>query len=345
MIPPADTEMEANRRLGLAAMWFATGLAIVLSIARLYVRLFMIKAYGLDDHAYMIALLPLIAGTSILTFSTTYNWGTPASDPAISSPPSIVVDTRPQPFPGMVSPQLLGVIGQGLLVLGSALAKSAVGMFQLRFVTVPWQRASIYAWMGAALGLAVAVNVSQYTVCTPAAYFWDTTISEGTCAFDFLTLFMVLSVTWVVVDLYYAVLPWLFVRQLNMPYKEKVIVLSSMSLGLLASGFGIARVVGLTHLTPNGDSNSDLLPAILDTCEYAITMICVCIPVCNPLWISWARRIFWSSSRRNRDARRQHNGRKTRAWWRRGQWRQRQQRQSLHEEAIYDGTSAGEESG
>lgn len=57
MIPPADTEMEANRRLGLAVMWFATGLAIVLSIARLYVRLFMIKAYGLDDHAYMIALV------------------------------------------------------------------------------------------------------------------------------------------------------------------------------------------------------------------------------------------------------------------------------------------------
>lgn len=30
-------------------------------------------------------------------------------------------------------------------------------------------------------------------------------------------------------------------------------------------------------------------------------MICVCIPVCNPLWISWARKLFWSHSRRNQD--------------------------------------------
>lgn len=134
-----------------------------------------------------------------------------------------------------------------------------------------------------------------------------------------------------------------------------------------ASGFGIARVVGLTHLSTNGDSSksyipsilspptrtlrssspqplptdTNLLPVILDTCEYAITMICVCIPVCNPLWISWARRIFWSRSRRNRHRdTRQRNGRKMGAWWGRGRWRQRQ-RQSLHDEVICDEGSLG----
>ena len=40
-------------------------------------------------------------------------------------------------------------------------------------------------------------------------------------------------VLWIVVDFYYATLPWVFVRHLNMPYKEKVIVISSMSLGIL----------------------------------------------------------------------------------------------------------------
>lgn len=48
-------------------------------------------------------------------------------------------------------------------------------------------------------------------------------------------------------------------------------------------------------------TDTDLTPVILDTWEYAITMICVCIPVCNPLWISWARKLFWSHSRRNQD--------------------------------------------
>lgn len=93
----------------------------------------------------------------------------------------------------MASPQLLATIGQGVLALGSALAKTAVGMFQLRFVTSRWQRASIYLWMAVVLGYAAAVNIAQFTVCTPAAYFWDTSIIDGTCAFDFLALFLGLT--------------------------------------------------------------------------------------------------------------------------------------------------------
>ncbi|KAH7014433.1 uncharacterized protein B0I36DRAFT_209982, partial [Microdochium trichocladiopsis] len=269
------------------ALWCATAVAIVFSIFRFYVRVFMLRAYSYDDHVYSIALLPLIISTAMLTFSTSYNWGT-------------AYDDSPPPFPGMASPQLVSTIAQGVLALGSALAKVSVGMFQLRFVTARWQRASIYLWMLAVLSLAVAVNVATYTSCTPAAYFWDTTITDGTCAFDFLRLFFGLIVTWIIVDFYYAILPWVYVRRLNMPHKEKVIVLSSMSLGILASGVGIARAVVLMRLKPSDDTNTDIHPFVLDTSEYAITMICVCIPVCNPLWISWARKLFSSCSRRNR---------------------------------------------
>jgi len=294
--------------MALGVMWFATGLTITFSMVRMYVRTFMLKAFGWDDHVYFVALLPLVVSTSLLTFSTSYNWesalglvtaanGTSIADTAASSR----VDNRPPPFPGMASPQLLATIGQGVLALGSALAKTAVGMFQLRFITSRWQRASIYFWILVVLGYAMTVNIAQFTVCKPAAYFWDTSITDGVCVFDFLGLFFGLTVLWIVVDFYYATLPWVFVRHINMPYKEKVIVISSMSLGILASGIGIARAVGLTHLDPAGDSNSDLVPVILDTWEYAITMICVCIPVCNPLWISWARKLFWSHSRRNQD--------------------------------------------
>ncbi|KXJ87958.1 hypothetical protein Micbo1qcDRAFT_207716 [Microdochium bolleyi] len=324
-------EPDEHRQRALAAIWCATGLTVVFSAIRLYVRLFMIKAYGSDDHVYMLALLPLLIATSLLTFSTSYNWGTAGAD---SNP----IDTRPPPFPGMASPQLLGVVGQGILVLGSALAKCSVGMFQLRFVTVRWQRASIYAWIIAVLGLSITVNIAQYTSCKPAAYFWDTTITEGECAIDFLKLFMWLAVLWVVVDFYWAILPWIFVRHLNMPHKEKVIVLSSMSLGLLAMGIGISRVAGLVYLDPNGDSNSDLVPLILDTWEYAITMVGVCIPVCNPLWISWARKLFWTRSRKNRDY---HRHRANRSWWWRRWIDRRRRRQSLNDEPIFDGSCGG----
>lgn len=57
--------------MALAVMWFATGLTITFSMVRMYVRTFMLKAYGWDDHVYFVALVRFVVLPLLICLSLT----------------------------------------------------------------------------------------------------------------------------------------------------------------------------------------------------------------------------------------------------------------------------------
>lgn len=112
----------------------------------------------------------------------------------------------------------------------------------------------------------------------------------------------------ILVDLYFALLPWLFIWKLNLPRREKFVIAGSMSLGVLyvfsssttrspadlasphsAAAAGIIRVFAV-----KGVRDVPVAVIVWSQVEGALTLICVGIPVCRPLWTRYIAK-WWQS--------------------------------------------------
>lgn len=142
---------------------------------------------------------------------------------------------------------LFEAISQTFAVLGMSIAKWSLGLFLLRLVQAQWHKAVIWLSMGCLMAASVAVCFVYWFQCTPPRYLWDRRI-PGRCTIetapvsmllcseletDFSGTDLIVIVLCVVADLFLAGFPWLFIWGLQMKRKEKIIILSSLSLGIL----------------------------------------------------------------------------------------------------------------
>ncbi|KAL6860316.1 hypothetical protein ACO1O0_004343 [Amphichorda felina] len=152
-------------------------------------------------------------------------------------------------------------IGQGFAIIGMAIAKASLGFFFLRLVSSRWHRIAIWT----AMALVSAASI----------------------------------VSTVLVDVFFAVLPWVIFWNLQMPMRDKYTIAGSMSLGLIAAAAGIKRTTEVEGLyTPNYLHDSVGL-IVWSSAEMAITLICIGIPVCLPLYKSIYRRFRSGQSSNN----------------------------------------------
>lgn len=136
---------------------------------------------------------------------------------------------------------------QTFAILGMSIAKWSLGLFLLRLVQEQWHKVAIWLSMGCLMAASVAVCFVYWFQCTPPQYLWNRRI-KGRCVIDTAPVSMLLCsesettlsgidliviVLCVVVDLFLAGFPWLFIWGLQMKRKEKIIILSSLSLGIL----------------------------------------------------------------------------------------------------------------
>ncbi|KAF9873461.1 hypothetical protein CkaCkLH20_08920 [Colletotrichum karsti] len=137
-------------------------------------------------------------------------------------------------------------IGQAFAIVGMAIAKWSMGFFLLRLVTVKWQTTAIWVAM-VTVGLASIVST-------------------------------------ILVDTFFAIFPWVFIWKLQMPKREKITIAASMSFGLIAAAAGIKRTVEVEGLYTMNYLKDSVGLIVWSAAEMAITMICVGIPVCRPLY-------------------------------------------------------------
>ncbi|KAH1293319.1 hypothetical protein KXX11_009336 [Aspergillus fumigatus] len=113
-------------------MWAMTILSFILVPLRLYTRIFIIQALGLDDHVYNLGWVFLLLYTVFLTLSSQHGFGQPIM--------TLSMDEA-------VHAIYLEMVGQTFAVLGMAIAKLSLGIFLLRIVVKTWHRVSIWASM------------------------------------------------------------------------------------------------------------------------------------------------------------------------------------------------------
>ncbi|KAH0493329.1 hypothetical protein TgHK011_000003 [Trichoderma gracile] len=272
----------------LAVLWSLTALSLLFVLLRLYTRLRVIRAYGLDDYFYNAAFMTLLVYDIMMTISSMYGFGRNIDDVLAIKGPVVGMETVTRAI-------LYSAIGQTILVFGTILCKTSLALFLVRIV--PDRRNHIIIWVPngfLATGIVASLFVFWFS-CHPTAYLWDRRISGGKCTIDPGPISMYAGAWSVMVDFWYAAFPWYILWNIQMPKREKRVIATSLSLGIIAGACGIERALQLKYL---GSPNyiKDVVGIIIwHAAEFCSTMVCIGIPVCRPLCRDWLN--TWEASR------------------------------------------------
>ncbi|CAJ0544605.1 Ff.00g037000.m01.CDS01 [Fusarium sp. VM40] len=255
----------------VTVMWSLTAIGTVFVALRIYTRVVIVKSFGVDDHVYNLAFACLLFNTIFMTVGVHYGLGQNLPD---------ILENDPDDLPPAL---IYEATSQTFAILGMSIAKWSLGLFLLRLVQEQWHKVAIWLSMGCLMAASVAVCFVYWFQCTPPQYLWNRRI-KGRCIIDTAPVSMLLCILCVVVDLFLAGFPWLFIWGLQMKRKEKIIILSSLSLGIFAGAFGIKRTLEIPKLKSPNHTKDPMGLIAWTAAEMTVTMICIGIPVCRPLW-------------------------------------------------------------
>ncbi|KAH7136271.1 hypothetical protein EDB81DRAFT_902015 [Dactylonectria macrodidyma] len=273
----------------VAVLWALTFVVLVFVILRIYARATVVHTFGPDDYVYVVSFIFLLFFAIFITLAAMYGFGRDISD---------IPDAWK-----MAKAVLYECIGQTFNVIGMTLAKWSLGFFLLRIVQEPWHKTAIWASMLLLMGASISCMFCFWLQCSPIAFLWDWTIPGGKCELNTLPIYIILGTFSVLVDFFFAIFPWIFMWKLQMNQREKLIILGSMSLGIIlctrlkltgdsAGGFGIKRATEIPRLSIDNylimriplDAENSVGIIVWGAAEMAVTMVCIGIPICRPLY-------------------------------------------------------------
>ncbi|KAF7173544.1 hypothetical protein CNMCM5623_005767 [Aspergillus felis] len=262
-----------------AVSWPLFGVCVVVTAARFWVRVRIVRSCGWDDAFILLALICATVNTVLVTLSIMYGTGRHMND--LSHEQQIA----------SVKYQLLS---QGFHVMSTNWGKVSVALFLVRIISgVKQHKLAMYAGMILLSIINIGGVYSIYGQCTPTAKIWNNEI-EGTCwpagaqrdyAF-FQGSASALS------DFVLAVYPLFTIKNLQMATKVKFGLGFVLSLGIFAMVAAIIKTVHLAALSAKADYTWDTLTlTIWVAVEQYLIILAACIPALTPLFNIVVRRI------------------------------------------------------
>ncbi|KAG7050930.1 hypothetical protein JMJ77_0001560 [Colletotrichum scovillei] len=264
--------------MALAVLWGLTGLAFFFVLLRLYTRLVILQAYGVDDHFFNLAFFLFVAYDVMLTISSFYGFGRNILELEMENVPKAILHEA---------------IGSTILVSAIVVSKASLALFLLRLVNTRLHQILVIAPVVILFLIALASLLVFWFSCTPINFLWDRLIPDGSCPIDPGPISTVAGAWSVVVDFWYAITPWALLWNVQMPKREKLLINLSMSLGVIAGACGILRALQLKNLSSVNFTKDTVALIIWHAAELAVTLVCIGIPVCRPLFKGWLSK--WSS--------------------------------------------------
>ncbi|KAI5927226.1 hypothetical protein F4810DRAFT_649833 [Camillea tinctor] len=251
-------------------LWMQVGLAAVFVGLRLYTRLIVLRNVGWDDWFTVFSLVLLLLFTAFCSESTAYGLGRKMAE--INDLDSYVTAAKYE------------VIGQSFAILVVGISKTAVACFLLRIMIERWHKVVLWLCIISINGISLFCTVAIFIQCIPLERVWNPT-ADGYCWLNF-TAVGIATASWsVVMDFAMAVFPCFVVWKLKMKRKEKITVLSGLSLGVFAGVCGMVRTIMLTGLSGE-EYLFDTVPLLIwSATEGLVTIMCSSIPVLRPLYV------------------------------------------------------------
>ncbi|KAK4459860.1 hypothetical protein QBC42DRAFT_207171 [Cladorrhinum samala] len=206
-----------------------TVLVVITTCLRLYTR-WALRKLGWDDYTIAATALLAVARTAIQAVQAQHSNGRH----------QVYVSAEDYIFNNM-----LGYYTQIFLFASSCLLKSSVCLLLLRIKDTRALRISLYTVMAGLFITNFGCIVILLAQCTPVSTYWKGT--GGVCwdpKVRIEAFYVTISYN-LVTDLLCSLFPLVAVWRLTIPFQTKVHVSALISLGLLATGFGVARALSL----------------------------------------------------------------------------------------------------
>ncbi|KAH8888543.1 integral membrane protein [Thozetella sp. PMI_491] len=256
----------------LASCGSLVAITLVLVILRSYVRVRVVRSFGLDDWAMVGAMVILFVEFMFIIPQVQLGGGRHVQ---------YII-----PAENVTKGLHLNFVTQPLCLIALLLTKISVGFFLLRFTPSPR-----YKWViiGVMIFTVLSATGNIFTVffqCRPLPKTWDGSV-DGECLppanLKFAAFFN--SAVSVFTDLLFAVLPVPMLWKVQLNWKTKAAVTAVLSLGIFATIAAIVKITFLGNYGKHGDFLFDSVDiTIWTTVEIATAMVAACIPTLKPLF-------------------------------------------------------------
>lgn len=148
------------------------------------------------------------------------------------------------------------VIAQLIWSLTLAMCKMSVAILLLRLRQGRRWKILLYLLVLLILAGTAATYISAFFQCRPIAALWDPLIPGAKCwkpKYVQARFFMV-NISVIITDVTFSVAPVTFIRQLNRPLHERIVLCFLMSLALFGSAASILKTIQASNFTKNDDS-------------------------------------------------------------------------------------------
>ncbi|KAH7053302.1 hypothetical protein B0J12DRAFT_51440 [Macrophomina phaseolina] len=216
----------------LVLSWLAVSL-------RCGVRVFIVKAFGLDDWLMLLSQLLYTSWGIVLLLGSEAGMGQHMADLA---PEQVVRALK------------LFYMAGGLYAMTALVVKFAIGFFLLRVIVVPLQKYIIWGTLVVSTGWGLFMFFGTMLQCNPPSYFWNQH-QEGSCnnkTGGVGTGYIQAAIS-ATADFIFAGIPFFMLRHSNLDWKKRVAVFFIMSLGSYAAITTLIRVRTLDDLAKNAD--------------------------------------------------------------------------------------------
>ncbi|KAL6809507.1 hypothetical protein V8C40DRAFT_259173 [Trichoderma camerunense] len=256
-------------------------------VLRCYVRISLVKAFGVDDYLMIFAMISFILFCAVAATGVHYGTG------------RHYWDLQPEDISEALKYWYFCYIWYCVTMI---LTKISIGYFLLR-ITVE----RIHTWIiGSVMLVTVVTGIVFFFVtmlqCAPVSYFWDKT-GNGSCInIDvIIILTYIYSACSVICDFTFALLPIVLIMQLQMNSRTKIALIPIMLMACVASAAVVVRFPYVKDF-----KNIDFLWATTDiaiwsTTEQGLAITAGSLATLRPLFRKIAAKLGWSTMRSTGD--------------------------------------------
>ncbi|KAJ4207570.1 hypothetical protein NW759_013971 [Fusarium solani] len=260
---PEDAPTSGPQISSLAIVFTAVALLVV--IMRVYVRGFMVKAFGADDWI-IIATWFASCGFAVVTIiQTKYGLG--------------LKNLKDMPQENYYNFLLLQFIGAPFYISSILGFKLSLLLSYLRFMAAGfWYKATVVVAVACTL-FHFSFLMAQVNLCTPVRKQWDASVTGGSCI-DGVPMYTAMASITMVFDVVVMLVPFPTLMKLQIPNRKKTVLLGLFAMGTFISVIQIVRIQTIKSLSNLIDSG----PLIMwSTVENNLGIIVASVPTLAPL--------------------------------------------------------------
>ncbi|EEA27277.1 conserved hypothetical protein [Talaromyces marneffei ATCC 18224] len=262
----------------LAPMWTLSMLTTSIVMARIYIRVKIVKNVGLDDWVIVVGMIFGLAYLGLTTANVMVGYGRHA----------VTLD-----LPHLEMAVLLNTVGFLFGILSFTIPKIAVAIMLIRILNPSrMHRYFVIGLVSLAPCVAITCIILLFTECDPPASQWDKSIPNATCRDPWILIdFAVftgadghMTTLSTFVDLYLSIYPAVVLWKLKMSVKKRLALMCALGLGFVAAAMAIIKCTQLKGLADTADYTFGTWQLVIWTnIEANVVVIASCIPTLQPL--------------------------------------------------------------